>query len=138
MVLNQTERFLMRRVTFFDRETTYDWSNGPSSVKSCKLNGNPPPTARKVKLTRLKIDANVEHNTAKGIQVRIRHIRTNTYSSHSLLVPSQLQNVKSAPSSWNWRYVSQSSGIRADVAYDIWTGVPSSGSPASSASSYEM
>ncbi|OBZ71677.1 Endoglucanase-1 [Grifola frondosa] len=37
-----------------------------------------------------------------------------------------------------WSYEVESSGIRADVSYDIWTGVPSSGSPASSASSFEI
>ncbi|KAF8062545.1 endocellulase [Lyophyllum atratum] len=50
----------------------------------------------------------------------------------------QLQNIQSAPTTWVWNYQSQSSGIRADVAYDIWTGVPSSGNPASSASSFEI
>ncbi|KAF9463183.1 endocellulase [Collybia nuda] len=65
----------------------------------------------------VKSYANVVSNTAKGVQ---------------------LKNVLSAPTSWAWNYQSQSSGIRADVAYDIWTGVPSSGNPASSASSYEI
>ncbi|KAJ7646816.1 endocellulase [Roridomyces roridus] len=50
----------------------------------------------------------------------------------------QLQNVASAPTAWNWNYTSQSSGIRADVSYDIWFGKASSGSPATSASSYEI
>ncbi|KAF7362309.1 Xyloglucan-specific endo-beta-1,4-glucanase A [Mycena venus] len=50
----------------------------------------------------------------------------------------QLQNVASAPTLWNWTYATQSVGIRADVAYDIWFGKASSGSPATSASSYEI
>ncbi|KAF8648529.1 hypothetical protein AX16_006233 [Volvariella volvacea WC 439] len=65
----------------------------------------------------VKSYANVESTTAKGVQ---------------------LQNVASAPTGWSWTYQTQSSGIRADVAYDIWTGVPSSGGPATSASSYEI
>jgi len=65
----------------------------------------------------VKSYANVIHNTAKGVQ---------------------LGNIKTAPTSWTWEYKSESSGIRADVSYDIWTGVPQSGSPATSASSYEI
>jgi xyloglucan-specific endo-beta-1,4-glucanase len=60
---------------------------------------------------------NVESTTAKGVQ---------------------LQNIASAPTSWTWQYLSQSSGLRADVSYDIWFGTQSSGNPASSASSYEI
>ncbi|THV06229.1 endocellulase [Dendrothele bispora CBS 962.96] len=65
----------------------------------------------------VKSYSNVESTVAKGIQ---------------------LANIKSAPTTWTWEYASQSSGIRADVAYDIWTGVPQSGTAASSASSYEI
>ncbi|KAF8146864.1 endocellulase [Mycena galopus ATCC 62051] len=50
----------------------------------------------------------------------------------------QLQNIASAPTTWNWTYATQSVGIRADVSYDIWFGKASSGSPATSASSYEI
>ncbi|KAG5735304.1 putative xyloglucan-specific endo-beta-1,4-glucanase A [Termitomyces sp. T112] len=50
----------------------------------------------------------------------------------------QLQSIQSAPTSWNWSYQSQSSGIRADVSYDIWFGTAASGEPASLASSYEI
>ncbi|GLB34444.1 putative glycosyl hydrolase family 12 [Lyophyllum shimeji] len=65
----------------------------------------------------VKSYANLISNTAKGVQ---------------------LQNIHSAPTTWNWNYQSQSAGIRADVAYDIWLGTASSGNPASSASSYEI
>jgi len=65
----------------------------------------------------VKSYANLISNNAKGVQ---------------------LQNIKSAPTTWVWNYQTQSSGIRADVAYDIWTGVPSSGNTASSASSFEI
>ncbi|KAF7351031.1 Xyloglucan-specific endo-beta-1,4-glucanase A [Mycena sanguinolenta] len=65
----------------------------------------------------VKSYANVISNAAKGVQ---------------------LQNVASAPTSWDWTYASQSVGIRADVSYDIWFGKASSGSPATSASSYEI
>ncbi|KAJ7772073.1 endocellulase [Mycena maculata] len=50
----------------------------------------------------------------------------------------QLQNIASAPTSWDWTYETQSTGIRADVSYDIWFGTASSGEPASTASSYEI
>ncbi|KAI1789979.1 concanavalin A-like lectin/glucanase [Ganoderma leucocontextum] len=60
---------------------------------------------------------NVYHNTAKGMQ---------------------LQDIVSAPTSWQWYYQSASNDLRADVSYDIWTGVPQSGDVASSASSYEI
>ncbi|KAF7296104.1 Xyloglucan-specific endo-beta-1,4-glucanase A [Mycena kentingensis (nom. inval.)] len=65
----------------------------------------------------VKSYANVISNTAKGVQ---------------------LQNVASAPTSWTWNYTTQSAGIRADVAYDIWTGVASAGNPATNASSFEI
>ncbi|KAJ7270068.1 endocellulase [Mycena haematopus] len=65
----------------------------------------------------VKSYANVESTASKGVQ---------------------LQNMASAPTSWNWSYATQSSGIRADVSYDIWFGKASSGSPATSASSYEI
>ncbi|KAG6827131.1 hypothetical protein H0H92_013080 [Tricholoma furcatifolium] len=65
----------------------------------------------------VKSYANVNSNTAKG---------------------QQLQNIGSAPTTWDWSYESASSGIRADVSYDIWFGTASSGEPASTASSYEI
>ncbi|KAH9932824.1 concanavalin A-like lectin/glucanase [Epithele typhae] len=77
-------------------ETTYTWANSPNNVKSY---------------------ANVDHNTAKGMQ---------------------LQDIVSAPTSWQWNYQSADSDLRADISYDIWTGVPQSGAVASSASSYEI
>ncbi|KAF9447744.1 glycoside hydrolase family 12 protein [Macrolepiota fuliginosa MF-IS2] len=51
---------------------------------------------------------------------------------------AQLSRISSAPTSWSWNYNSQSSGLRADVSYDIWLGTASSGNPASTASSYEI
>ncbi|KAH9483357.1 Xyloglucan-specific endo-beta-1,4-glucanase A [Psilocybe cubensis] len=65
----------------------------------------------------VKSYANVQSNSALGVQ---------------------LNNIASAPSTFDWTYQSQSSGIRADVSYDIWLGSASSGNPASSASSYEI
>ncbi|KAJ6589941.1 endocellulase [Mycena vulgaris] len=65
----------------------------------------------------VKSYANVESLTSKGVQ---------------------LANITSAPTTWDWNYDVQSSGIRADVAYDIWLGKASSGRPATSASSYEI
>ncbi|KAJ7747768.1 endocellulase [Mycena metata] len=65
----------------------------------------------------VKSYANVQSNASKGVQ---------------------LQNIASAPTSWNWTYAAQSTGIRADVAYDIWFGTAQSGNPATTASSYEI
>ncbi|KAI1789967.1 endocellulase [Ganoderma leucocontextum] len=65
----------------------------------------------------VKSYANVLSNSAKGVQ---------------------LSALKSAPTAWSWVYESESSGIRADVSYDIWTGTASSGDPATTASSYEI
>ncbi|KAJ8077352.1 hypothetical protein PM082_001782 [Marasmius tenuissimus] len=65
----------------------------------------------------VKSYANIESNVAKGVQ---------------------LQNVQSAPTVWSWSYSDRSDGIRADVAYDIWTGVPPVGTPASVNSSFEI
>ncbi|PPQ92147.1 hypothetical protein CVT25_008772 [Psilocybe cyanescens] len=52
--------------------------------------------------------------------------------------PNNLNNIASAPSTFDWTYQTQSSGIRADVSYDIWFGSASSGEPATAASSYEI
>jgi xyloglucan-specific endo-beta-1,4-glucanase len=65
----------------------------------------------------LATDANVQSTTALGVQ---------------------LSAIKSAPTAWTWHYDTQSAGIRADVSYDIWFGKAQTGSPATSASSYEM
>ncbi|KAL1946104.1 hypothetical protein VTO73DRAFT_15231 [Trametes versicolor] len=75
--------------------TVWDWQNGWNNVKSY---------------------ANVESNTAKGVQ---------------------LASLQSAPTAWQWWYENESS-VRADVSYDIWTGWAASGNPASSDSSYEI
>ncbi|KAK0459104.1 endocellulase [Desarmillaria tabescens] len=50
----------------------------------------------------------------------------------------QLASITTAPTIWDWSYMSESSGIRADVSYDIWFGAAPSGTPASTASSYEI
>ncbi|EIW52482.1 uncharacterized protein TRAVEDRAFT_184689, partial [Trametes versicolor FP-101664 SS1] len=60
---------------------------------------------------------NLYHNTAKGMQ---------------------LQDIVTAPTNWQWFYKSADSDLRADVSYDLWTGVPQAGDPASAASSYEI
>ncbi|KAI0952792.1 hypothetical protein AcW1_007183 [Taiwanofungus camphoratus] len=65
----------------------------------------------------VKTYANVLQNSAKGMQ---------------------LSAITSAPTSWQWAYLTETPGLRADVSYDIWTGVPSAGAPASNASSYEI
>ncbi|KDQ50910.1 glycoside hydrolase family 12 protein [Jaapia argillacea MUCL 33604] len=65
----------------------------------------------------VKAYPNLISNTAKGVQ---------------------LSAIQSAPSTYEWTYLTQSSGLRADVSYDIWLGTAASGNPASSASSYEI
>ncbi|THH02955.1 hypothetical protein EW145_g6660 [Phellinidium pouzarii] len=77
-------------------ETVWTWANNDNNVKSY---------------------ANVESNTAKGIQ---------------------LSNLSTVPTSWSWTYKTQSTGIRADVSYDIWLGPTPDGATASSASAYEI
>ncbi|KAI0311192.1 concanavalin A-like lectin/glucanase domain-containing protein, partial [Amylostereum chailletii] len=65
----------------------------------------------------VKSYANVLSSTAKGVQ---------------------LSALTTASTAWSWDYDLQSSGIRADVSYDIWLGVAPSGTAASKASSYEI
>ncbi|KAF8918184.1 endocellulase [Mucidula mucida] len=65
----------------------------------------------------VKSYANVESTTAKGIQ---------------------LANIQTAPTTWSWNYATRSNPIRADVSYDIWTGVQPTGQPASRNSSFEI
>ncbi|KAJ7287105.1 endocellulase [Mycena rebaudengoi] len=65
----------------------------------------------------VKSYANVESVAAKGVQ---------------------LNKLTSAPAVWSWFYAAQSTGLRANVAYDIWLGRASSGRPATSASSFEI
>ncbi|GBE77944.1 glycoside hydrolase family 12 protein [Sparassis latifolia] len=65
----------------------------------------------------VKTYTNVESTTAKGML---------------------LSAITSAPTSWDWEYVTESSGIRADVSYDIWFGTTADGAQASSDSSYEI
>ena len=62
------------------------------------------------------LDANVQSNTAKGVQVRrasILSVCKGTRNTHAEL---QLSNIASAPTSWSWTYKTQSDGIRADVS----------------------
>ncbi|KDQ50920.1 glycoside hydrolase family 12 protein [Jaapia argillacea MUCL 33604] len=65
----------------------------------------------------VKTYTNVLSNTAKGVQ---------------------LSAVTSAETTYDWTYNTQSSGLRADVSYDIWFGTAATGTAASSASSYEI
>ncbi|KAH7919406.1 glycoside hydrolase family 12 protein [Leucogyrophana mollusca] len=65
----------------------------------------------------VKTYTNVASNTAKGMA---------------------LSAITSAPTAWNWDYVTESSGIRADVSYDIWIGTTADGAQASADSSYEI
>ncbi|KZO89966.1 glycoside hydrolase family 12 protein [Calocera viscosa TUFC12733] len=49
-----------------------------------------------------------------------------------------LASITSLPTTWDWSYTSESSGLRADVSYDMWLGTSSTGTAASSTSSYEI
>ncbi|TFK44942.1 endocellulase [Crucibulum laeve] len=50
----------------------------------------------------------------------------------------RLRAVQSMPTSWSWKYTQRSAGLRANIAYDVWLGAPSSGSAASSVSTHEV
>ncbi|KDQ55806.1 glycoside hydrolase family 12 protein [Jaapia argillacea MUCL 33604] len=50
----------------------------------------------------------------------------------------QLSAVTSAETTYDWTYNTQSSGLRADVSYDIWFGAAETGTAASSSSAYEI
>ncbi|KDQ52790.1 glycoside hydrolase family 12 protein [Jaapia argillacea MUCL 33604] len=65
----------------------------------------------------VKTFTNALSNTAKGVQ---------------------LSAITSAETTYDWYYNTQSSGLRADVSYDIWFGAAESGTAASSSSSYEI
>ncbi|EMD39505.1 glycoside hydrolase family 12 protein [Gelatoporia subvermispora B] len=65
----------------------------------------------------VKTYANVQQNVGMGVQ---------------------LSDLASVPTTWQWTYESQSDGLRADVSYDIWTGVPPTGTAASRNSSFEI
>ncbi|KAF8119417.1 glycoside hydrolase family 12 protein, partial [Boletus edulis] len=58
----------------------------------------------------VKSYTNVESTTAKGMP---------------------LCDITSAPTTWNWEYVTKTSGVHADVAYDIWIGTTPNGAQAS-------
>lgn len=49
-----------------------------------------------------------------------------------------LSDLASAPTTYDWTYETSSSGLRADVSYDIWLGPTSNGLPASTNSAYEI
>ncbi|EJT99464.1 endo-beta-1-4-glucanase [Dacryopinax primogenitus] len=49
-----------------------------------------------------------------------------------------LSSVTSLPTTWDWSYTSESSGLRADVSYDMWLGTSSTGTATSSTSEYEI
>ncbi|TFK50727.1 endo-1,4-beta-glucanase precursor [Heliocybe sulcata] len=65
----------------------------------------------------VKTYANVLSNTAKGVQIA---------------------KITSFPTAWTWTYETESSALRADVSYDMWTGTAETGTAASSSSSYEI
>jgi len=65
----------------------------------------------------VKTYANVLSNTASGVQIG---------------------SISSFPTAWTWDYETESSDLRADVSYDMWTGTAESGTAASSSSSYEI
>ncbi|KAI0260169.1 endocellulase [Gloeopeniophorella convolvens] len=87
------------------------------STQGDAISWQPIGRGRTDRTTSKAVHANVLSNTALGVQ---------------------LGNVASAPTAWNWTYITESEGIRADVSYDIWFGVAPQGTAATSASSYEI
>ncbi|KAF8894835.1 glycoside hydrolase family 12 protein [Infundibulicybe gibba] len=49
-----------------------------------------------------------------------------------------LSSISSIPTSWSWTYTSASSGLVADVSYDLWLSNSASSSGASSSSTFEV
>ncbi|CCM01661.1 uncharacterized protein FIBRA_03723 [Fibroporia radiculosa] len=49
-----------------------------------------------------------------------------------------LSDISEATTAWSWYYESQSSGLRADVSYDIWTGTNDATAPPTSTTDYEI
>lgn len=99
----------------------------------------------------LCLDANVESLTAKGVQVNImcsfRFLSLTCFASYPiLLLPPLLGNGTTtlsppdcAPTLRTWTWLAgRTAAFTVFIRYDIWLGVPSTGTPASSASSYEM
>ncbi|KAG9312193.1 glycoside hydrolase family 12 protein [Chiua virens] len=109
---NQTATLISTSGNDISWSTTWTWADNENDVKTCK---NPFVTLHGC-LT-LQADTNVESTTAKGMM---------------------LSGITSAPTVWNWEYVTESSDIRADVSYDIWIGTTADGAQASSTSSYEI
>ncbi|EIW80354.1 glycoside hydrolase family 12 protein [Coniophora puteana RWD-64-598 SS2] len=65
-------------------------------------------------------------------------VKTYTNVSPTSGMGVTLGSITSAPTAWNWDYVTESDGIRADVSYDIWIGTTADGAQASADSSYEI
>lgn len=98
------------------------------------------------------VDANLQHNTAMGMQVSGKYIsdpRPISYFLYSCLKSRPLRQFGIGHTWLNLRAFVQMSRMLLDIdtairyqtfscRYDIWFGEASSGSPASSASSYEM
>ncbi|KAG8891162.1 hypothetical protein FRC01_014868 [Tulasnella sp. 417] len=63
-----------------------------------------------------------------------------SYSNLDLQVglKKQISSITSIPSKWQWTYTSASSDLVADVSYDLWLSTSSTGTGASSTSSYEI
>ena len=62
------------------------------------------------------VDANVQSNTAKGVQVSAASVLIVCKGTRNTHAELQLSNIASAPTSWSWTYKTQSDGIRADVS----------------------
>ncbi|KAG6918564.1 hypothetical protein DXG01_013363 [Tephrocybe rancida] len=53
-------------------------------------------------------------------------------------VGKSLASIQSIPSAWSWTYSSASSGLVADVSYDLWLSANSGSTGASSSSTFEV
>lgn len=65
-------------------------------------------------------------------------LRTDANLDLQVGLHKQICSITSIPTTWKWSYTSASSDLVADVSYDLWLSTSSTGTGASSTSSYEM
>ncbi|KAL5521816.1 hypothetical protein ACEPAF_2564 [Sanghuangporus sanghuang] len=118
---NQNSTLISTNDDVVSWSTAWTWFNNEKQCQS--LYGNllsAPHTALPRSDDCLNTDPNVEH-----------------LSLTSRAIP-KVGSIVSAPTTWDWRYTVQSPGIRANVAYDLWIGPTTSGTPAFPNPAYEI
>ncbi|KAG8948947.1 hypothetical protein FRC04_009148 [Tulasnella sp. 424] len=73
-----------------------------------------------------------------GLEVHIKSRAVHANLDLQVGLKKQISTISSIPSTWKWTYTSASSDLVADVSYDLWLSTSSSGTGASSTSSYEI